>query len=214
MLQAYGLMLAYFFAFAAGHLASTKSLYDLPGNLFEVGAGLIFLAVFMYGQGKLLRDLTTYLLNARDIHGWIRDATSLQGMLRCILTLGICAFYLALLRGKITFDLPKITLFKLLGYQAVHPIASLWVARTHMRARYRTEMKHVPAWYQVVGIVMGIFSGGVFCWFSVLLKAEHVPAYWLPLMMGTSFIVFGLTTFLLEDIKGRTREVIVDDGEQ
>jgi len=46
-----------------------------------------------------------------------------------------------------------------------------------------------------------------------MMKEDHEPAYWMTQMMGAGVAVFGTANFLLEDIKGRYREVYVEDKE-
>lgn len=213
ILQCYGLLLAYFFAGAVYHAESTSSLFDLPGHLLELGVGLVFLAVFIYAQGTLTHDATEYLKAARDMAGWLRDGTRPQGVLRVLLTVGAILFYLALLSGKVTLGFPDLNIFILLGYQVFHPLASHFVAKRLLKITYPTETKYVSAVYQVFGFVMCMVAATVFYAFGVWMKRDHEPAHWMFQMMGAGVAVFGLAGFLLEDIKGRNREVIIEDEE-
>ena len=210
LLQCYGLLLAYYFAGAVLNAGSTSSIYDVPGHLLELGVGLVFMAVFIYAQGTLIGDVAEYLRSARDIVGWARDGTRPQGVMRILITTGVVLFYIALLSGKISLGFPSLNVFILLGYQAFHPLASHFLARRLMKSRLPTETKYVSASYQVFSFVMCMVAALVFYVFGIWMKQDYEPAYWMFQMLGSGVAVFALVGFLLEDIKGRNREVIIE----
>lgn len=211
LLQCYGLMAAYFFAGAVEHVASTKALDELPGNLLVIVVGLIFLSIFVYGQGTLLTDVTNYLREAGDLAGWISDGARPQGVLRILITAAAMVFYVALLTGKVTLGFPELNVFILLGYQAFHPIASHFVGKGLRKKDYPTEIQYISAARQIFNFVMCLAGAAAFWGFGVMMKKDHEPAYWMTQMMGGGVAVFGTANFLLEDIKGRYREVYVED---
>lgn len=213
VLQCYGLLLAYFFAGAVRYAISTSSLLDVPGNLLVLVVGLTFLGVFMYAEAKLLVDVERYLYESRDVEGWLRECVRPHGILRIVITLASMAFYIALLFGKVTLGFPDLNIYYLLACQAFHPIASHFVGKRIRAALYLTENKYVSAAYQIFGIIMCMIAAAVFYGFGIWMKQDNEPAHWILLMMGTSVAVFGLIGFLLEDIKGRYREVIIEEYE-
>lgn len=211
LLQCYGLLLAYFFAGAVLHAGSTSSIFDIPGHLLELGVGLVFMAVFIYAQGTLIGDVAEYLRSARDLSGWARDGARPQGVLRILITTGALLFYAALISGKFSLGFPSLNVFILLGYQVFHPLASHFVAKRLMKARRPTETRYVSASSQVFGFVMCMVAALVFYAFGFWMKQEHEPACWMFQMLGSGIAVFGLVGFLLEDLKGRNREVIIEE---
>ncbi|OQA25970.1 MAG: hypothetical protein BWY59_01558 [Verrucomicrobia bacterium ADurb.Bin345] len=210
LLQCYGFLLAFFFAGAVRHALSASSGYEIPGHLLELGVGLAFLAVFICAQGTLLTDISEYLREQRDTSGWVREAARLHGVLRILVTVGAVVFYIGLLSGRLTLGLPELNLFILLGYQVFHPLASHFVGKRLRQTSYPTETRYISAAYHVFGLVMCAVASAVFYAFGMWMKSDHEPAYWMLQMIGAGVAVFGLAGFLLEDIKGREREVIVD----
>lgn len=211
VLQCYGLMAAYFFASAVDHALSTKVLDELPGHLLEIGVGLTFLAIFIYAQGALLTDVANYLWEARDLPGWFYDAVRPQGILRVLITAAAIVLYVGLLTGRVTLGFPELNLFILLGYQVFHPIASHFVGKYQRKTHFPTEIRYISAARQLFNIVMCQVGAALFYGFGVLMKHEHEHAYWLTQMMGCGVAVFGITQFLLEDVKSRYREVFIED---
>lgn len=210
LLQCYGFLLALFFAAAVRHALSKSSGYELPGHLFELAIGLAFLAVFVCAQGNLLTDISKYLQEQRDLSGWVREAARLHGVLRILITAAAVVFYIGLLSGRITLGLPELNIFILLGYQVFHPLASHFVGKRLRQTSHPTETRYISAAYRVFGLVMCVVAAAVFYAFGMWMKSDHEPAYWMLQMIGAGVAVFGLAGFLLEDIKGREREVIVD----
>ena len=210
LLQAYGLMLAYFFAGALRHIGST-TLYDAPGNSLEIAVGLMFMAVFVYAQGGLLREIISYLKDTRDFGGWIRDAASVQGILRVVITVAALALYVALLSGYTTLGFPQLSMVILLAYQVFHPVASRLVAKQMLKNQPPMETRYESTLYQVGSFAVCMVAATVFIGFSLLMKRDGEPAHWIILMMGSGVAVFALIGLMLEDIRGRNRVVFIDD---
>ena len=214
LLQCYGLLLAYFFAGAVHHAASTWSLSDLsdlPGHILELGVGLAFLTIFVYAQSMLLADVTKYLRQTGDVRGWLSEGAHLQGVLRILITAAAVVFYAALLSGDVTLGFPDLNLFILLAYQVFHPLASHFVGKHHRKTHHPTDTRYVSVAYQIFGFVTSLVGAAVFFGFGLWLKMDHEPAYWLMQMLGCGVAFFAIAGFLLEDIKGRYREVFVDE---
>jgi len=207
LLQAYGLMLAYYFADAIRHLGSTSSIYELPGHAFEVGVGLVFLAVFIFSQGYLLDEVSTFLKNAKTPGEWIREAVRWRGIWRLPIAIAAILLYVALLLGIVTFDHPPLHVSILLGYQVFSLFASRWLAKRFWENR-PAHAQYVSVACQLMRISICFAAAFLFYGLGIWMKEEQEPAGWMFQMMGAFVGMSILVELLLEGIQGRTREII------
>jgi hypothetical protein len=201
-------------ASAVDVIGTITSFGSFSDHFLVVVVGLVFMAGFIGAQGLTLKVVCPYLFKATDISGWIKEAASIQGMLRVALTIIFVVLYVAMLSGEFTFGFPRVNIVILIIYQILHPAVSRLVAKRALEKIRGKKVVYVSASKQVLCMVMSLVTSSICICIAIFMKNEKCEEYWIPLMIGVALLTFSVVQFMLEDFKGRNKVVYLYDSDE